>query len=136
MSLTTTPPPPAVPAFNGSMHQYFMSWRLVCGIALWTLPSFSGSRDFIMPVSITFNTLVFLKFIFIYLKKLCVFVFCLQMCLCIMHVRCPQRPKEGIGSSEIGVTDNFKMLSAGNPTSILEEQQNAFNPRAISPGPM
>lgn len=44
----------------------------------------------------------------------CIRVFCLHICKCTMHVQCPRRLEEGIGSPEIGVRGSCEHMGAGN----------------------
>jgi hypothetical protein len=50
--------------------------------------------------------------------------FCMSTCLCATHVRCPQRPDEGIRSPGTRVTDVVSChVGAGNEIQFLWEEQ-------------
>jgi hypothetical protein len=59
---------------------------------------------------------------------LCLWLFCLPMCMCIKWMQCPWQPGEGAGFPGDGVTDGWE-LSLGGPARAV----STLNPWAISP---
>lgn len=58
-----------------------------------------------MCISNEFTLFCLLFFLDLFALILCVWVFCLHVCLSIMYVQCPKRPEEGIVFSRAGVTE-------------------------------
>jgi hypothetical protein len=102
------------------------------------------STCFQTPSTFTFMTWGFLQFVpwlkmihfymFLFKLNLCVWVFCLDMCVYHLQSWCPQKPEEGIRFPGFGVTDGCELLCGFWELNLgaVEEHPNALNCWATS----